>query len=120
MIPVSPIIAICFLIAYAFAGMAMGALTGLLASLMLKLKIRAIGIIKDGLLGSLGFLVGFVGAALVPWPRNTISYYVDHTLVTSTMNSYQHPDRVGFVAAILLPLLREVYRFKHSKIRFTV
>jgi hypothetical protein len=93
--------------------MAIGALTGLLVSLALKLKIR--GIFKDGLLGSFGFLLGWIGAVFMPWPRNTIAYYVDGVLVTSTMNSYQHPVRLGFVVAVLLSLLHTLYRFKRSK-----
>jgi hypothetical protein len=64
-----------------------------LLALVLKLMIQ--GILKDGSLGSLGVLVGFIGAVLMPWPQNTITYYVGTTLVTPTMNSYQHPERVG-------------------------
>jgi hypothetical protein len=51
------------------------------------------------------------------WPQNTITYYVGTTLETSTMNSYQRPERVAIATAILLPFLRELYRFKRSKSR---
>jgi len=113
MLPLPLGVAVYFLVIYAFGGMAIGALTGFVVSLALKLGIR--GIIKDGVLGFFGFLLGCIGATFMPWPRNTISYYVDGTLVTSTMNSYQHPIPVGFVVAVLLPLLHTLYRFKRSK-----
>jgi hypothetical protein len=93
--------------------MAIGALTGILVSRVFRLKIH--GILKDGLLGSFGFLLGQIGTLFVPWPANTITYYVGQTLVTETANRYQHPERVGIVVAIILPLLREIYRFKLSK-----
>ena len=113
MFPVASFVVALAVVAYAFVGMATGALTGILASLAFRLKVR--GVIKNGLLGSFGFLLGFIGAVFMPWPRNTITYYVDGTLVTSTMNSYQHPIRVGFLIAVLLPLLHTLYRFKGSK-----
>jgi hypothetical protein len=112
-IPVPWIIPALYLVAYAFGGIAMGAVTGILFSRLFRLKIQ--GIFKDGVLGSFGFLLGFIGTAFVPWPENTITYYVGQTLVTETMNRYQHPGRVGIVLAILLPLMRELYRFIRSK-----
>ena len=49
--------------------MAIGTFTGVLLALVLKPMIQ--GILKDGSLGSLGFLVGFIGAVLM---QNTITY----------------------------------------------
>lgn len=112
--PLSPMFLI---LTAAFIGMAVGALTGLLASLMLRLKIRVRDIVLDGLLGSLGFPLALVGVLLIPW-RNTIAYHVGDTLVTSTMNHYQHADLVAYVAAMLLPILRELRRFRSSRVRF--
>jgi len=111
--PVSPIVAIIYLIAYALAGMVIGALSGWLTSLMTKRGPQ--GFFKDIFLGSFGYLVGFIGCILMPWPRNTILYHVDGTLVTSTMNTYQHPARVAIAIAVLLPLLHELYRFKRPR-----
>jgi hypothetical protein len=109
-----PWFGVYFLVIYAFAGMAIGGLTALLVSLALKLNIR--GIIKDGLLGWFGFLLGFFVVAFIPWHQNTITYYEGDTLITSTMNWYQHPIPVGFVLAGLLPLLHTLYRLKRSKV----
>ncbi len=111
MIPIPWIVYL--LVIYALAGMAIGGLTAFLVSLAWKLSIR--GIIKDGLLGSFGFLLGFFGAVVMPWHQNTITYYEGETLVSSTMNSYQHPIPVAFVIAGLLPLLHTLYRSKYSK-----
>ena len=44
----------------------------------------------DGLLGSADSPSEWFAVFLIPW-RNTITYYVDKTLVTSTMSHYQHP-----------------------------
>jgi len=58
-------------------------------------------------------VAGFVGCVAMPWPRSTISYHLDGgTLVTSTMNTYQHPESIALGLAILLPVLRELYRWK--------
>ena len=108
--PVSPIVSLIYLIVYILAGMVIGALSGWIASLITKCGTR--GFFKDVFLGALGYLVGFIGAYSCPEPRNTISYHVDGTLVTSTMNPYQHPARVAIAMAVLLPLLHELYRFK--------
>ena len=47
----------------------------------------------------------------MPWHTNTITYELSGgTHVTSTMNNYQHPERVAVVVAIILPILYELYR----------
>ena len=114
MIPVPLVVVIYFLAVGAIIGMATGTFAGFLASLALRLGRR--GIVKDGLLGSLGFLAGVIGCAVLPWPRNTIvTYHTNGTFEESTMGSYQHPYAVAFIVAVLLPLLHEIYRFKRSK-----
>jgi len=114
MFPVPWPVVVAYLLAYALAGIAIGALTGWLVSLIARNHPTAL--LKDGLLGSVGFLVGFFIAALMPWPRNTITYQLEGgTTVSSTMNSYQHPERVAIVVAILLPLLNELYRWRKRK-----
>jgi hypothetical protein len=105
-------VAALFLVVCALVGMAIGLLTGLLGSLALKINIC--GIAKDGWLGLIGFLVGYIGASLMPWHQNTITYHLGNTLVTSTMDTYQHPGRIAVVFAIALPVLHTVHRFKHQ------
>ena len=113
MFPVSASIVVIYLIAYGLAGMALGAFSGWLTTLVTKCDAREL--IKDALLGSLGYLAGLIGCALTPWPTNTVSYFHHGTLIeTSTMNRYQHPHAVGIFAAILLPLVHELYRFRRA------
>jgi hypothetical protein len=92
--------------------MIVGILTGLFASLLLRLKIRPQHMVVDGILGAIAFPLAFQAVLLIPW-RNTITYYVGDTLVTSTMDTFQYPDLVAYTAAILLPVLHELRRFKN-------
>lgn len=92
-------------------GFVVGALNGVLVCLALRLKLRVQEIAIDGGLGSLGFLSGFFLVLLIPW-RNTASYDVGTTVVSSTMNHYQHPFLVAYLAAMLVPMVREVQRFR--------
>jgi hypothetical protein len=94
-------------------GMAIGVVSGRLACLVLRLS--WCGALWDASLGAVGFVGGFVGSVLMPWPRNTITYKLGDTVVSSTMNSYQHPYRVALVLAVLLPVLREFYRWQRSR-----
>jgi hypothetical protein len=53
-------------------------------------------------------------------PMRPVRYtVVDHLegggTVATTMSRYQHPERVGIVMAVLLPLLYELYRFKRAR-----
>jgi MFS family permease len=113
MFPISYHLAFLFLIVYALAGLATGTLTGFFISIILRMERREL--FKDALLGSLGFLTGVIGCALVPSPKNTITYYVGQTLVQSTASRYQHPVRVAFFAAVVLPLVRELYHFRRFR-----
>ncbi len=107
----TPPLSLTFLIlSAAFIGLAVGALMGLLASLLLRLKIRVRDVTVDAILGSLGFSSAFAAVLLIPW-RNTVTYHVGNTAVTSTMNHYQHPYLVAYTAAMLLPIVRELRRF---------
>jgi hypothetical protein len=110
----SPIVAAVFIILYALAGAAIGMLSGWLASVASGCGRQNLW--KNAFLGSLGFVLGFLGAALMPWPRNTITYRLQGGgTVTSTMNSYQHPERVAIIMAIVLPILQELYRLKRVR-----
>jgi uncharacterized membrane protein YeaQ/YmgE (transglycosylase-associated protein family) len=55
----------------AILGMAIGAITGWLSSLVLKSGTG--GVIRDSFLGWFGYLAGFYGCIFMPWPRNTSS-----------------------------------------------
>lgn len=113
MIPNSPIFVIINLILYAIAGVAIGALIGLLASLVTKSGLQ--GIWKNALLGSFGFLAGFTACVYMPWHENTVTERLDGGVtVTTTTAMYQHPFRVAIVVSVLLPLLHELYRFKQA------
>jgi uncharacterized membrane protein YeaQ/YmgE (transglycosylase-associated protein family) len=116
--PISPVVVILYLMAYAVAGMAIGTLSGWLCSLMTKSGTQ--GILKDAFLGSFGYLAGFIGCIFMPWPRNTVVERLQGGgSVATTMNAYQHPERVAIVVAVLLPLLHELYRFKRTRSRLT-
>lgn len=96
-----------------FIGLVVGAVTGLLACLLLRLKIRAKDIVMGGIFGALGFSLAWEIALLIPW-RNTVTYRLGNTMVTSTMDHYQHPDLLAYLAACLLPVLHEIHRFRKS------
>lgn len=95
-------------------GFLVGALNGLLVCLALRLKLRVREIAMDGGLGALGFLSGFFLVLLIPW-RNSESYDVGATVVSSTMSHYQHPVMVAYLAAMLVPMVREVQRFRAAR-----
>jgi uncharacterized membrane protein YeaQ/YmgE (transglycosylase-associated protein family) len=111
--PVSPVVVAVFLVVYSLVGMAIGALTGWLASLVTKSGPK--WILNDALLGSIGFLAAFIGCMFIPWPSNTVVEQLEGGgTVATTMSRYQHPERVAIVMAVLLPLLHEVYRFARA------
>jgi hypothetical protein len=110
---ISPVIIVFALFLMVCVGVGAGALCGLLASMVLKLGTH--GILKDAVLGGVGFLAGFFGSISLPWPQNTIKYHVGDISVASTMHTYQHPYNVAFAIALILPALHELYRFKQSR-----
>lgn len=87
-----------FLFLFAVTGFATGAITGLFTSLVLKLG--AEGVVKDGLLGVLGFFVGLVGCTVL-FPRGELDSFA-----------------VAIILAAVLALLHEVYRrYAPSKLK---
>lgn len=100
-----------YLAAYAIAGMAIGTATGWVTSRRTKCVRQ--GIWKDAFLGSLGFLAGFIGCMLIPWPTNTVVDSLEGGgSVLTTMNRYQHPLPVAVFLAVLFPFFRGLYRWK--------
>jgi Na+-driven multidrug efflux pump len=112
-IPIPPILVLFYAIAHTLGGVATGAVSGFVASLAVKSKKRHA--IRHAFLGVLGFWVGFIGCLFMPWPENTITYYVGHTKVQETATHYQHPFIVGYAVAILLPVLYEIIRLRQSR-----
>lgn len=114
MIPVPFAFVIIGLILCAIAGMAIGALSGWLISLVTKCGPK--GVLRDAFLGSFGFLAGYIGCIFMPWPRNTVvERLAGGGTVATTVNTYQHPARIAIVVGVLLPLLHELYRFKRGR-----
>jgi uncharacterized membrane protein YeaQ/YmgE (transglycosylase-associated protein family) len=114
MFPVPWPIVVMYVVAYALAGMAIGAITGWVVSRMTKG--RRPGLVKDALLGSFGYVGGIISCALMPWPVNTVVEQLSGGgSVVTTMSRYQHPQRVAVALAILFPLLLEVYKWKKHK-----
>lgn len=110
MFPVSWFVVALALTAYAVAGMALGAATGWLVSLLTGMRRQ---LLKDASLGAFGYLAGFIGCIYMSWPRNTVTTKLPGGgTVATTMSSYQHPERVAVVVAILIPLLYELSRWK--------
>ena len=98
----------------ALFGAAVGSISGVLIGQALRLAVR--GVFKDALLGAIGSVSGFVGCALVPWPQNTVTTRLaDHRVIQVTMNRFQHPEAVAFALAIVLPGLRQIYRYLRVK-----
>jgi hypothetical protein len=87
----SPIVFAIYLVVYGVVGMGIGALTGLLASLVAGYGSKRI--LQDAFLGWTGLVAGFFGCA--PWPRYAVV--------------------VAIVTAVLLPVLHEVYRFMRAR-----
>ncbi len=117
-LPVPSVVIVFTLLAYAVAGMAIGAFSGWLASLITKCRPKLV--LRDAFLGSFGFLAGFIGCIFMPWPTNTIVEPLEGGgTVTTTMNTYQHPTRIAVVMAVLLPVFYEVYRLRRARTKLT-
>lgn len=99
------------LLTAALLGLAVGAGTGVLASLVLKLRVRLRAILVDGVLGAFAFPLGFVAVLLIPW-QNTTTHRSDDAIVNSTMKHYQHPHMIAYVAAMFLPIVHEFLRLR--------
>jgi hypothetical protein len=113
-LPDSPVITIIFLALNALVGVAIGAVSGSLASLAMKSNSRTVW--KDALLGALGFFVGFTGAIYMPWHENTVTERLSgEGTVTTTMGRYQHPEWIAIVFAVALPALHELYQFRRAR-----
>lgn len=113
MFPVPTFIAFLYLAKYTFMALVIGVFVSVFSSFLLRRK--RFYFITDGLLGVFGFWLSLIGCLIVPWPENTIVRYVGDMKVTETANHYQHPFGVAYVVAVLLPLVHEILRFRHSR-----
>jgi hypothetical protein len=91
----------------AVIGLAIGAWIAVGASYFAKRPMR---LLQDMALGIIGYVGGAAGVPYIPWHRNTITYRVGNTVVSTTTRHFQYPLRVAFVLAVLLPALYEFYR----------
>lgn len=91
MFQIAPSVRIIGYVIFAGVGLAIGAVSGILASLALKLRIRHVAL--DAVLGTTGFMtVWFV----------------------TTQGHYPYPMLAAAVAAAIFPVIHELARFKRS------
>lgn len=93
----------------AVVGISIGAVIGLLVITVTK---RPALVLIDAILGAIGFVGGAIFSARIPWQMNTVTRRVGDAVVSTTVRHYQHPYRAALLAAVLLPVLYEVYRLK--------
>ena len=104
-----------FLFVHALAGAALGLAAGWITAWSLRSKCR---FLRDSSLGALGAPLGIIITALTPFPKNTVIEYANGQITEmSTMNRYQHPERIAVLFAILLPILHELFRAKKQMSR---
>ena len=106
---------VLFAVIYWCIGLLVGAATGSVTSLFLTKNLRWGAVFKDGLAGAVGFLAGIVAVALLPTQPHTVMYISNGNVETTTTFRYQHPYPVAFAAAVLLPLLRELFLFWRAR-----
>ena len=102
-------------IIYWVMGLLVGAAAGSLASLLLAKDAKIRNIFKHGLAGSIGFLGAMVAVSLIRVQPHVTMYVSNGNVTTTTTFRYQHPLPIAFSAAILLPILRELYLFRTGR-----
>jgi len=119
MVASSPIALVLILSVNVAVGMAIGIVAGRLTAAATGKKwselFRFWGICRNAGLGALAFVTVLVVLAFLPWPRNTITYELDETRVTSTMNRFQYPYRIACPFAVVVPAVYELYRSRRSR-----
>ena len=97
MFPISAAATIFVLLLYALVAIAIGALGGKLSSLVLG--VPTFGLLNDGGLGLLGFLLFGLALVLMPRLSECLSY------------GSGNPSNVALIGAPVLPFFRELSRF---------
>ena len=95
--PISAAVTIFLVLLYALVAIVIGALSGKLSSVVLG--VPTFGLLNDGGLGLLGFLLFGLALVLVPRLSEFLSY------------GSRNPSNVALMAAPVLPFFRELSRF---------
>jgi hypothetical protein len=102
MFPISAAVTIFLLLLYALIAIAIGALSGKLSSVLLG--VPTFGLLNDGGLGLLGFLLFGLALTLVPQMSECLKHGSDN------------PSNVALIAAPVLPFFRELSRLVRYRI----
>ncbi len=92
MFPIAPELAFLGLFVQAVLGLFAGLFTGFVVSVILKVPKQ--GLVKDALLGFMGFTTTFIVCIIVPLPQNF------------------EPFIAAIIVAVALPALHQFFRFK--------
>src|SRR6266516_7685616 len=106
---------LALLVLDALLGGLTGALVGLICWLIWRPRPWEQVVPFDMFLGSAGFAVVEVGALVAGSLRDYIPRYLGPAFVAPIMSAYNHNFRAGFVAAVVVPILYEVYRASQPK-----
>jgi hypothetical protein len=106
---------LALLVLDALLGGCTGALVGLVCWLLWRRGPWQQVIPFDMLLGSAGFAVAEMGALVAGSLRDYIPRYLGPEFVAPIMSVYNHNFRAGFVGAIVVPVLYELYRAAQPK-----
>lgn len=97
----------------AVVGLALGSMVGILVRIFRKQPLT--GVIVDSALGAVGFVGGAIGALMLPYRENTVTYRVSGAIVRTTTRRYQHPYQAAFLLSIALPVMWELFRYFRSR-----
>jgi hypothetical protein len=112
--PIAPEIVVFSMVAVSLIGAVLGVLSGLLSSLILKLSLR--GTWKDAVLGAVAVPIGFALVFITPWPENTARRPIGGGVeMTETTRMFPHPLLFAYILAAILPVLRNLYRFRRAR-----
>ena len=106
-------VALLFLGVYAAGGALLGLMSGLVARGVLRTGFQRLWL--SAILGAVGVVTAYVFSAVVPWPENTVVEHLPNSTAYTTMNRYQHPERMAVFLALLLPFLAEFFRFRRAR-----
>jgi uncharacterized membrane protein YeaQ/YmgE (transglycosylase-associated protein family) len=98
---------------FAFAGIAIGALAGWLASLLIRSGPQ--GVLKNAVLGLFGIFAGFMLVVLFQGRHYHAEYYFENGKAVTRHSGGQYPELFGVAGAMLLPVLHELYRAKRAR-----
>lgn len=108
---------ITFTLIVVIACCAIGLLIGIVSGIVICLALRIPhgGTWKDAISGALAVPIGYIVAAIIPVPQHAIVTTAASGKMTEIVRRFQHPLAIGFVLALVLPVLRRVYNLKRGK-----